>query len=100
MFLAVEASLEIATIYGNYFPDMAERVYLINVSKVFAVLFKMIKPLLNLPCVEVFDSNELKWRSAILSNIKPDQIRIPFGGSKHDPVMIKITTCEDIARTE
>ena len=67
---------------------MPAAVYVINVPKVFAVVFSMIKSLLNETTVNkfrVFDCNSEKWKAALLEEINANQLPVYYGGTQRDP---------------
>ncbi|CAG7827274.1 unnamed protein product [Allacma fusca] len=83
---AIRTSIEVCKIMMNYFPDLGSEMYCINCNSVSRAALRILRPILETQNLtfQVFGTNELEWKEAILSKIPAHQIRPPFGGTRLD----------------
>uniref|UniRef100_A0A146LVK3 SEC14-like protein 4 n=1 Tax=Lygus hesperus TaxID=30085 RepID=A0A146LVK3_LYGHE len=85
---AAEVAIQLIQIYEANYPEILKACYIINVPKVFAFAFSLVKNLLNdytLSKIHIYKSEPHKWKPVLLENIAPDQLPEIYGGTMVDP---------------
>jgi hypothetical protein len=88
----IEVHMESVRQYEDNYPETLKSAYVVNAPRIFAILFNIIKPLLTartLNKIQIFDSNEAKWKEALLNNFPADQLPAEYGGTKKATMQIK-----------
>lgn len=83
----VEVILEAARSFEANYPETLKAAYNVNCSKVFDVLFKLVKPFLSertLSKILIYDNNEAKWKGDILKSLPADQVPVSYGGTRQN----------------
>ncbi|XP_073985100.1 SEC14-like protein 2 isoform X2 [Rhodnius prolixus] len=85
---AAEAAITLIQMYEANYPEILKACYIINVPKVFAIAFSVVKNFLNdytLSKIHIYKSEPNKWKPILLSQIEEDQLPVIYGGTMCDP---------------
>ncbi|CAG7725861.1 unnamed protein product, partial [Allacma fusca] len=76
--------------FEENFPETLKAAYVINASRIFSLLFNLIKPILSQRTfgkVYVFDSNDTKWKPVLRQIVSEDRLPVAWGGKNVDSVL-------------
>jgi hypothetical protein len=83
-YMSVQTLMEAVSRFEGNHPEILKAMYFVNAPRVFSIFFSIIKPLMSartLGKLEIFTSNANKWKPAIKTHIKEDQLPVAFGGT-------------------
>ncbi|XP_031638841.1 SEC14-like protein 2 [Contarinia nasturtii] len=84
---AAEVVISLIKSYEANYPEILKYCYIINVPKVFAIVFNIVKRFLDeytLGKILIFKQDSKKWLPKMLEHIDPSQIPKYFGGTQTD----------------
>ncbi|BES95675.1 SEC14 [Nesidiocoris tenuis] len=85
---AAEVAIQLIQIYEANYPEILKNCYIINVPKVFALTFSVVKNFLNdytISKIHIYKCEPQKWKQVLLEHIDPDQLPELYGGTLKDP---------------
>jgi len=80
----IKAAMECARVYDTYFPQHVDLVYLINVSRIFMVVMKMMIPFLRSQ-ICILGTDQETWKPLLLKRISAEQLPENYGGTRVVP---------------
>ncbi|CAG7825598.1 unnamed protein product [Allacma fusca] len=77
---------QLAMDYLKYFPGLGAALILVNCPRLALHVVNVFKPLIVSPylTIEVYDSNEEKWKPQLLKRIHPDELLVQYGGTSRN----------------
>ncbi|CAG7822958.1 unnamed protein product [Allacma fusca] len=77
---------QLAMDYLKYVPSLGHALILINCPRVALHIVNFFKSLVEVPylTIEVFDTNEEKWKPELLKRIHPDELLVQYGGNSRN----------------
>ncbi|KAL0271940.1 UNVERIFIED_CONTAM: hypothetical protein PYX00_005086 [Menopon gallinae] len=84
---AGELVVTLVKMYEANYPEILKACYIINVPKVFAIAFSIIKNFLNeytISKIQIYKNDPKKWKPVLLKQIDQDQLPAYFGGTMVD----------------
>ncbi|KAL1132543.1 hypothetical protein AAG570_010498 [Ranatra chinensis] len=85
---AAELVISMLQMYEANYPEILKICYIINVPKVFALAFSIVKNFLNeytLSKIRIYKNDPNKWQPELLRQIDTSQLPVYLGGSMRDP---------------
>ncbi|CAL8125543.1 unnamed protein product [Orchesella dallaii] len=85
----IETILEVVRRYEANHPEILYRAYVVNASRIFNMLFNIIKPFLSprtLDKVSIFPAQQNQWMPVLMKDIEQDQLPKYFGGTAYTAI--------------
>jgi len=73
---ALQMGYDVARVSVNYFPGLGRHLCYINMNRLFEVIFKLLKPIISIPTMELtaYDCRKEKWRPALLQFFTEEEL--------------------------
>jgi len=83
-FETLQCTLRFFREFEAYFPEIMAACYVVNTPMVFSIVYNLVKPLMSAATIaklQIFDSNETKWKPVLQSHIPLDILPADYGGN-------------------